>query len=66
MQTAHNQFLHNIRYIRELDSLYHFLKDTQNLPNDLSDLLRAELVYAVSALDKLVHELIKIGMYRGI
>jgi hypothetical protein len=62
MLTAHNQFLHNIKYIRELDSLYHSLKDTQNLPNDLSDLLRAELVYAVSALDKLVHELIKIGM----
>ncbi len=68
MQTAHNQFLHNIKYIRELDSLYHFLKDSQKLSNDLSDLLRAELVYAVSALDKLVHELIRIGMieaFRG-
>jgi RiboL-PSP-HEPN len=62
MQTAHTQFLNNITYIHELDSLYHFLKHTQKLPNDLSDLLRAEIVYAVSALDKLVHELVKIGM----
>jgi hypothetical protein len=50
MQIAHNQFLHNINYVRDLDSLYHFLKDTQSLPNDLSDLLRAEIVYSVSAL----------------
>jgi hypothetical protein len=62
MQTAHNQFLSNIRYIKELDTLYVHLKDTLHLPNDLSDLLRAEIVYAVSALDKLVHELIRIGM----
>jgi hypothetical protein len=65
MQTAHNQFLHNITYVKELDSLYRFLKDTQSLSNDLSDLLRAEIVYAVSALDKLVHELVRIGMIQA-
>lgn len=55
-------FSNNINSIRDLDTLYHLLKDTQRLPNDLSDLLRAEIVYAVSALDKLVHELVRIGM----
>ena len=45
-----------------LDSLYDFLKNNQNLPNDLSDLLRAEIVYSISALDKFIHELVKIGM----
>lgn len=65
MQIVHNQFLHNIRYVRELDSLYLFLKNNQQLSNDLSDLLRAEIVYAVSALDKLVHELVRIGMIQS-
>lgn len=62
MQRAHIMFSNNINSIRDLDTLYHLLKDTQRLPNDLSDLLRAEIVYAVSALDKLVHELVRIGM----
>ena len=30
--------------------------------DDLTDLLRAEIVYSISAFDKLVHELVKIGM----
>jgi hypothetical protein len=62
MQTAKNQFSHNIQYVRELQVLYQSLKEEQQLPNDLSDLLRAEIVYVVSALDKLVHELVRIGM----
>ncbi|MFH6947410.1 HEPN domain-containing protein [Flavobacterium sp. FlaQc-51] len=49
-------------YVTELDTLFIHLKETLKLPNDLSDLLRAEWVYAVSALDKLIHELIRIGM----
>ncbi len=69
MQAAYNQFNDNIRYIRDLDTLYRSLKHGQALPNDLSDLLRAEVVYAVSALDKLVHELVRMGMleaFKGI
>jgi RiboL-PSP-HEPN len=62
MQTAIKQFLDNIKSTKELDTLYHHLKDNLMLPNDLSDLLRAQIVYGVSALDKLVHELIRIGM----
>lgn len=62
MKTAHQQFKDNFVYIRELDNLYHHLKYQLQLPNDLSDLLRAEIVYAISALDKLVHELIRLGM----
>ena len=62
MFTVHNQFLRNIINVRELDSLYDFLKNSQKLSNDLSDLLRAEIVYSISALDKFVHELVRIGM----
>ncbi len=65
MQTAYNQFLANIGEVKKLEDLFHFLKYTQGLPNDLSDLLRAEIIYSISALDKLVHELVRIGMVQA-
>ncbi len=62
MQAILNQFLFNIASVKELNTLYYDLKHTQKLSNDLSDLLRAEIVYVISALDKLVHELVRNGM----
>lgn len=62
MQKAFEQFNRNIKTVKEMDALYHHLTNELKLPNDLSDILRSQLVYAVSALDKLIHELIKVGM----
>jgi RiboL-PSP-HEPN len=62
MQHIQSQFLSNITSIREIDTLYQYLKNDLHLANDFSDLLRSEIVYAVSALDKLVHELVRFGM----
>lgn len=62
MNSAIFQFRNNLRTIREIEVLYYHLKNTLRLPNDLSDLLRSEIVYSISALDKLIHELVKIGM----
>lgn len=62
MLRAFNQFKQSLIFIKELDALYVHLKDNLQLPNDLTDLLRAQWVYSVSALDKLMHELIRIGM----
>jgi len=62
MQRAFDQFNGNMKYVKELDALFIYLKDTLHLPNDLSDILRAEWVYSVSAMDKLIHELVRIGM----
>lgn len=62
MQRAFDQFKDSMKYVKELDALYLYLKETLHLPNDLTDLLRAEWVYTVSAMDKLIHELIRIGM----
>ena len=62
MFRAFQQFKNNIKYVKELDALYSHLKNDLYLPNDLTDILRAELVYTVSALDKLIHEFIRIGM----
>ena len=61
MLQALNQFKKNIRDIRDLDTRY--VQLTQTVPaDDFSDLLRAEIVYAISALDKFIHELVRIGM----
>jgi len=63
MQQIHQQFKANIQAIKDLDGLYTHLHGTLRLPDDLlSDLLRTQLVNAVSALDKLVHELVQAGM----
>jgi len=63
MQRAFDQFKNSIKYVKELDVLYNYLKNDLHLPDDLTDfLLRAEWIYAVSAMDKLIHELVRIGM----
>ena len=61
MQAAINQFQDNFMAIVELKNL-HLTLTTQNLHSDLTDLLRFQLVYAISAFDKLIHELVKFGM----
>src|ERR1700739_631568 len=62
MRRAVDEFKDSMKHVKELDSLYLHLRDGLRLPNDLTDLLRAEWVYTVSAMDKLIHQLIKIGM----
>lgn len=62
MQAAFNQFKDNIKQVKELDALYVYLNDTLKFPNDLTNILRAEWVYTISAMDKLIHDLIRIGM----
>jgi hypothetical protein len=61
MLAAINQFGQNLLYVRDIGALHAALL-ALGLPNDLSDLLRGQLVLAVSALDKLIHELVRIGM----
>ncbi len=62
MQRINDAFNEQIKSCKELYAVYDHLKNTLAFPQDLSDLLRAQVVYAVSALDKLVHELVKKGM----
>ncbi|MBC8228406.1 hypothetical protein H8E77_02515 [bacterium] len=62
MQTAINQFRVNIGRVRNLDAVYKTsIGQTTAIP-DLSDILRAELVMAVSALDHYIHEMVRLGM----
>jgi hypothetical protein len=62
MQPAHDQFGSNVGRARDLLGLYTTLSATTAGALDLTDILRAAIVVAVSAFDHLVHEIARIGM----
>ena len=43
-------------------SLYYYLKNYVRPPYDCSDILRWQWAQSVSALDKLIHDLVRVGM----
>ena len=64
MLNAKGVFHKNIRQAIELGALYDHLSSTVAIPEQFDDLLRSQIVNAVSAFDKLMHDLIRIGMVR--
>jgi RiboL-PSP-HEPN len=62
MKSAHNQLLANLTRARDLRALYVTLKATTAPALDLTDILRAAVVSAVSAFDTFIHEISRIGM----
>lgn len=63
MQRAIEKFRQNIESVRELDSIFGLI--TSNYPlleEQAQEILRAEIVLSVSALDCFIHDLIKQGM----
>ena len=62
MQAAINQFRINIDYVRHLGTIYKALRSQTTVALDLSDILRAQLVMAVSVLDYYIHEIVRLGM----
>ncbi len=62
MQSAFDEFTYAIGRARHLHGLHAVLGATLTVAVDLSDMLRAELVMAVSALDRYVHDITRIGM----
>jgi hypothetical protein len=63
MNNALNLFKNNINSAKEITGLYDYLHNTlhANIYTG-DDLLRAQIVYAVSAFDKLMHDIIRVGM----
>ncbi len=62
MHNALSLFRENIEESKSLTSLYEYLESSLVTPLSFDDLLRAQIVYSVSAFDKLMHDLIRIGM----
>jgi len=62
MRNALSVFDSSIAEARHLTALYQYLTGTVKAPYPFDDLLRSQIVYAVSAFDKLMHDLIRIAM----
>jgi len=62
MLEARRTFLENLRNARDQSGLYDFLVGTIIAPFPFDDVLRFQLAYSVSAFDKLIHDIIRIGM----
>lgn len=62
MLNAKAAFHRNLRQANELGVLYDQLSNMVAIPEQFDDLLRSQVVNAVSAFDKLMHDLIRIGM----
>lgn len=62
MQSALNQFRISMNRVRDLISIHNSVKAQSTAALDLSDILRAALVLAVSALDYYIHEVVTLGM----
>ena len=56
------QFRENITRVQVLDGVHTALNNTTTAALDLTDLLRAQIVMIVSALDLYIHEITRIGM----
>lgn len=62
MYKALELFRLNIKDARNLTGLYEYLETSIITPLSFDDLLRAQIVYSVSAFDKLIHDIIRMGM----
>ena len=62
MRNACALFNTNITAARQAGSLYDYLTVSVTSPLSFDDLLRSQIVYSVSAFDKLIHDLVRIGM----
>lgn len=56
------QFRENIERVRAIGGLYEALKQLTTPVLDASDLLRTQIVMAVSSLDHYIHEIVRFGM----
>lgn len=63
MIAAKQTFINGIQSTKTLFSFYEHLRNVLHIPDDeISDLLRSQIVYAVSAFDRLIHELVRVGV----
>jgi hypothetical protein len=62
MYRALTLFKANMEDARNLTSLYEYLESSIKSPFSFDDLLRSQIVYSVSAFDKLIHDVIRIGI----
>ena len=65
MLNSYKTFIHLINDIENTETLYLHITEVMKVPLDCSDLLRWEWAQCVSAFDKLMHDLIRVGMMQS-
>ncbi|MCG9731143.1 hypothetical protein L1D44_15205 [Shewanella sp. Isolate13] len=65
MLNSKNTFEQNIKEARAISDIYNYLSSEVKVPFSVDDLLRSQIVYAVSAFDKLIHDLIRVGLVQS-
>ena len=66
MNAVYNNFIENIESIRVLGNIYdQNIRQYPVLEEALSDILRFQFLYSVSALDRFIHEIVKKEMVRN-
>lgn len=64
MQQAINTFKLNMSSVKQIDVIYQYLEQNNVKTIDLSELLRAEIVLSVSALDNFISDVLHLGLVK--
>lgn len=62
MLQSHQRFIELIRDTENVEVLYNYFENSMTVPVDTSDLLRWQWVQCISAFDKFMHDLVRVGM----
>ena len=62
MRQSYQRFIELVKDTGNVEALYNYFEKVMMVPIDTSDLLRWQWVQCISAFDKFVHDLVRIGM----
>lgn len=62
MKQSYQRFIDLVRDTENVEVLYNYFEKFMALPVDISDLLRWQWVQCISAFDKFIHDLVRVGM----
>lgn len=62
MLQSHQRFINLVKDTENVEALYHYFGNNMAVSVDISDLLRWQWVQCISAFDKFVHDLVRVGM----
>lgn len=62
MLFAYRRFCELIEDTKNVEAVYGYINKTMKVPLDTSDLLRWEWIQCISAFDKFIHDIVRVGM----
>lgn len=62
MLLAYRRFVELVEDTKNVEVLYQYLKNTIKVPIETNDLLRWQWIQCISAFDKFIHDVVRIGM----